>query len=100
MKIGTWTEYDWTAGEKPLECYRAKVGRGFICLHLRAAVKFETNSMNGDWIEVPTGKLLWHYTSSFGPNSDNSFSGLVSREPVTLDEAKAYIANVVLPKLF
>jgi hypothetical protein len=84
MKIGAWEPHDWTFGEKPLDCHRIKVGRGFIYLHLRKRYKSE--------------ETLWNYTCSFGANSDDSYSGLIPT-PMSLDDAKQHIHQNVIPKI-
>jgi hypothetical protein len=82
----TWEAAEWTFGEQPLECYRLKVNRGYIYLHLRPR------------FDDPT-KADWEYTCSFGPNSDNSCSGSFYPERLTLEQAKEHIEAKVIPGL-
>jgi hypothetical protein len=86
MKLGQWEEAEWTAGEKPLECYRIKVGRGCVWLHLRPG-----------WIGSVYAPV-WNFTCSFGCNSEDSYSGCIPGCD-SLEAAKQYIHDVVIPRV-
>ncbi len=93
-KLNAWEPYDWDFGAKPVngECYRIKVRRGYIYLHLRAQHRTIAGKFR------PTGINLWQFTCSFGANSDDSYTGGIG-EVAELEVVKRFIEEAIIPSI-
>jgi len=85
MKQGTWAETTWPFCTDPeilaqFTCYSVKLGRGNIYLRV-----------------YKEDRCRYQFTSSFGANSDNSFSGCLPPEDnkLALEEAQEKIIKEV-----
>ena len=93
MKIGKWQIVPWPHDSeyaKKVVCWLLPIN-GF-------ADYFGEKVQKGIYL---IDEVHFHFTCSFGPNSEDSYSGCTfgHDEIKTLDDAKKYIEKVVVPKI-